>query len=457
MRLGTLQNQKSSKLNNRLMCQSYCLIINGRQCRKYRCPKFGHKMKIAWKPNAQPAVVLKEIIKYAVILDKELGRVSYNGLSFLENRPLLMSMLNLNGVESSEHSLTVIFDNAITLTVQGVQKTDADFLKNFNLEYTKYLKEPLIPYVFSTSLSMAPITRFKKYTLNGVELSFYNNDFPVSFRVRKNTYKNYSDNVFCIPDDNVKVLARVSARNKFDAYEQFIEELDFFRAILNLYANPLMTYSLGQLTHVIFNKVSLGKAHCIHRVDGSLADDGLWQQKEYQHQPGYVFSNEFSKDLRKILKVYQSATSAPYDKGKLKDSIIRYVRAFDESDADYSIIKLWSCLESIVGDGNSTLVVKRCAFLFEKSQYEYTKQLLEYIQNYRNRNVHASHSTKSAYQMVFHLGHIFKNLVDFYINNQNFFTDLNEANEFLSFPTTFEMLSRRKMLYGRAIKFRRFD
>ena len=131
----------------------------------------------------------------------------------------------------------------------------------------------------------------------------------------------------------------------------------------------------------------------------------------------------------------------------------KYARAFDEPDSNTAFVKLWSALESLVTPGVADYdkMVKRCSFLYADGEYH--KQVLEHLREYRNRSVHSGIEGEDARTNCFLLQEYFRTAIHFYLGNYTYFSDLNNANEFLDLPSDQEILAGKMKILRKAMKF----
>lgn len=200
------------------------------------------------------------------------------------------------------------------------------------------------------------------------------------------------------------------------------------------------------------NRIRLGGLHSVHSEDGALASKEYWYEPEYTHRPTHVFKPEKLKQtalrIRKIIKRIEQIRGGE----KIRDGIIRYIRALDEPNNDHLIIKLWGALESTVGESDkSEIIIKRCSYLYKDQ--ELVRQILEVAKVYRNRNVHGNHSSNLANQIGHQLHNIFVHLIFFYVGNKDLLS-VSEANYFLDSPLPSGDLERKLFLLKKASRFR---
>jgi hypothetical protein len=119
------------------------------------------------------------------------------------------------------------------------------------------------------------------------------------------------------------------------------------------------------------------------------------------------------------------------------------------------MIQLWGAIESLAApsEGNCDSVTKRCAFLFDESQYH--EQILEHLREHRNSSIHEGTKSNMSKTYCFQLQFYFRELIFFHLRQSGSFKNLDEANSFLSLPSNPESLLSRKKLIDKAVRFRR--
>ena len=138
----------------------------------------------------------------------------------------------------------------------------------------------------------------------------------------------------------------------------------------------------------------------------------------------------------------------------LQSSLIRYVRALDENEANTAFLRLWGALESLTTPGvaNYDCLVKRCSFIYAESAYH--RQVLEHLREYRNASVHAGEESNKARTHCFQLQRYYRDLFWFHIRNFDFFQSIDEANFFLDSSEDKETLIRQMEIIKKALKFK---
>lgn len=402
-----------------------------------------------------PLIFIKLIIKSSSINDN--NQVQYEGFTYFENKGLLRSMILFEGKEFiSPKTEDDIFNSGLDHFVKTSKIADKNLpsrlLDSINLKLKNYLTKNKKTFLLASSISTNGKLPINKITTNGIEIKIYQNGLPKKFKTREQY-----DNLWKLPAPHTPpeyagLVIKVEARTPDDAVHAAIEEIDFIRGIFSFFANPSMSISLLAGKKKGINRIRLGGLHSVHYEDGALASKEYWYEPDYTPRTPYTFNHEKLKKIalkvRKIIRRIEQIQGGD----KIKDGIIRYVRALDEPNNDHLIIKLWGALEATVGENDkSDIIVKRCSYLYKDQ--EHVRQVLEIAKVYRNRNVHGNHSSNLADQIGHHLHSIFTNLVLFYVGSKDL-VSVSEANSFLDSPLSSGDLERKIFLLKKASRFR---
>lgn len=398
-------------------------------------------MQAKWSKQSSifnQSIFLDLLIKSAFINSE--SRLSFSGFDYLVNKSMLSSMLLIEGGEVfSSRTVGAILDSALDVFIrnalsEGVKTNNSPdvFLDFVNLKVKEYLKRPKGAYCVVTSLSVSGKLPIKKIVGRGVETVLYEGGIPKKFNTRKQLDKEWKGSDYHTPPGYAGIVSVVSARNLDDAMAAAIDQIDYLRGILSFYANPVMSISLNGVRHGSINKIRLGGMHTVHEESGKLASDQYWYESDFKTSREFHFEPVKLKSVRSSICKVMNRIESISGGEKIKDAIIRYIRALDEKNKDHTIIKLWGALESVVGKNDSgEFVVKRCSFLFKDR--EYVRQTLEVARVYRNRNVHGDHSSSVANEICYHLHSVFRSLIMFYAGTKDL-VSVADINSLLDMP-----------------------
>lgn len=405
-------------------------------------------MSIKWKksPRFKPSLLLDRIASIRTVSPE--GSVSFSG-SELENcLPAIHSMLVFPDAANDIDTANLVWR---AIGKMRNELTAVNFLKSINAELSERLATKEQTYFLLTSLSIDHRDIPKKLNLLDAELTFSATNYPNRFKSRDALLKSQNIPVQPEPNSYCRVVVRVKAKTANAAVNRALRALDLQRAIWCLMGNPESEFLLGSTRPKPINVVRLGSRHTLHYMDGESAKGGLW------YEPGYIEAPIFRLRKPDIIKTntrfaHRKLLICNYSE-KVISSLLRYVRALDEAEANTSFLRLWGALEALVTPNvaNYDRLVNRCAFLFQ--DIDFHRQLLEHLREYRNVNVHAGEESERARTHCYQLQLYFVNLIWFHLSNTNCFKTLEEANNFLDLPSSKLDLERRLKMTKKALKF----
>ena len=407
-------------------------------------------MPIKWKSSARfkPAVVLTKIDSARTV--NAAGGASFSGFDWEECMPALHSMLELPPA-ANEIDTSALVWRALT-RVEG-PLTPPDFLAAANSELSRLLASREEQFRLLTTISVQQADLPPTVSCLGSHIRFLKGDFPRRYEARDRLIKNHLTSVPQAPPTYTRVIVSLNAKSPAAAFHKAMRSLDLQRAIWCLMGNSRMQITFGGPSLKPINAIRLGGHHTLHREDGSEANDGIW------FEPGYAEASPFSFSKPAVARktsrwALRRLALSPYQ-DQISSALVRYVRALDEADANTAFLRLWSAIESLttpeVADYDK--LVRRCAFLFQESLFH--RQMLEHLREYRNGSVHSGEYSDHARTLCFQLQLYFNTLIWFHIRNANFFTSLNEANQFLDTPADKTAINRQLGLARKALKFLR--
>lgn len=310
-------------------------------------------------------------------------------------------------------------------------------------------------YVMTTSVSLGAPPPTKSLSLLDCDIRFFEGAFPKPFRSREafdSKWSNASEPSHT-PDSYCKVTIACQARLTYDAVDKCMDAIDLARGLMSILENPTMSISLGGRRSPI-NRIRLGGLHALHHADGSLAEDFYWLHPSFESAtPHLIRTGEGSCATKNHRWMFRQFAKLPNrSKKRLKDALLIYVRAFDESDRNTTLIRGWRAVESLLGSGdNCEPVARRCAFLF--NEFDYHRQIVDHLRECRNRSAHSGQDLDDATVHCFQLQRYFREVVLFHLRNATVFESIDEANTFLDLPRSPAVLRRRRTLLRKAEKF----
>ncbi|HDY7619986.1 TPA: hypothetical protein RQJ82_002207 [Vibrio vulnificus] len=406
-------------------------------------------MRVSWKKNKslKPQIILEKIDSLKVVKDEQL---SFSSFEYHDALVALESMIDFPSITEDLEKPSLV-SAAISATAKEAVCTKDAFLKNLNDQIKVALARRENTYYLLTSLSVRNL-KLRKIQVQNCTIKFYQSSFPKNFSGRREIVNKHSSKSKPESDGYIKVVVELKAKSERIAANQALKALDILRGILAIYCND-QAELIGNNWAPI-NKIRTGEFHSIHNESGVAYDQALWFEPNFVHSPCHVIQNHpiivknsktILNRLTKFEKKYQTL---------LVDGLLRYVRAYDERDQNVAVLKAWGALESLAApnESNCDSVTSRCAFLYE--EYEYHKQILEHLREYRNRNVHAGQESRKAKSYGFQIQRYFKQLFMFHIGRQGNFQSIVDANRFLDSPVNQEDLIAVKARIDKVLKYR---
>ncbi|WP_193005809.1 hypothetical protein, partial [Psychrobacter namhaensis] len=250
----------------------------------------------------------------------------------------------------------------------------------------------------------------------------------------------------------IKVVIEIEAKSETIAANKAMKALDILRSFFCIQCNSFSEIIGNEFEPI--NKIRLGEFHTLHNASGNVFENSFWYDTSCSKAKVYVFRDERNtvKNVRNIVNIF-SKFDKQY-KSIISDSMLRFVRAFDEKNQNIAILRAWGALEALAApnESNCDSVTTRCAFIFE--EYEYHKQILEHLREYRNRNVHAGQESEMAKTYGFQIQKYFKQLFLFHIRQQGNFKSIDEANKFLDLPADKDKILHLQSIVEKSISFR---
>jgi len=412
-------------------------------------------MKVAWKANKKlkPQIILDRL-KACSSIDAD-GKVSFSGFDIYELDSVLFTMIDFHKT-FSYHSAKRIYDRALNSWVKSGSELADDFLKALKSEVLFYNKQLPKEYVLVTSISIVTGFPLRRIVLDETVLECYPGGLPKKYQTREVYAARWKFESPSLPSNYCPVVVRFKSKNPMDGVEHALYELDFIRGVFSLDINPAyeIAFSMRSSKRAPINKVTLGGMHTLHNKDGKPSDGNIfWYDPNYSERKSLNLTDAKKTQSINFFEFVTKRLKRHKDAHVIKDAIVRYVRAFDETDKNSTVQRAWAALESLMalGENNTDLVVARCSYLY--AEREYHRQILEHVKDYRNRNVHLGQSIDDPSPHCFQIQKFFRQSIIFHLTEVDNFTGLQDANKFLDSPASIEELKRQRNLIDRAISF----
>jgi hypothetical protein len=406
-------------------------------------------MPVTWKksPRFKPAVLLDRIASVRTVNPE--GGASFSGFELEDCLPALHSMLNFPDAASEVDSASLVWRG---LAKVRKDLTPATFLLAVNTELSEKLATKEQAYYLLTSLSIDHRDFPATLTVLGAEIRISPSKYPTRIvGVRAELLRANKVPVAAEPDNYCRVVVRVKAKAEKVAVNRALRAVDLQRALWCLMGNSRMQLAFGGAGMEPINVVRLGSRHTIHHQDGEAVQNGVW------FEPNFTPARLFRPDKPDVVQsnsrwALRQIQASKYGE-RLTTSLLRFVRAFDEPEANTAFLRLWGALEALTTPGQADYdsLVRRCSFLFK--EVDFHRQLLEHLREYRNASVHAGEESDRARTHCYQLQLYFVSLIWFHVRNAKVFTTLEEANEFLDLPANRAALENRLRLTKKALDF----
>jgi len=406
-------------------------------------------MPVTWKksPRFKPAVVLERIASVRTVNPE--GGASFSGFELEDCLPALQSMMNFPDAASEVDAANLVWRG---LAKVKQELTPTTFLAAVNAELAEKLATRERTYYLLTSISIDSRDIPKTLSVAGSKITFSPSRYPTRFiKPRAELLRSHKVPIAEDPSNYCRVVVRVKAKAEKVAVSRALRAIDLQRALWCLMGNSRMQLAFGSPALEPINTVRLGSRHSIHVEDGKSATDGLWFEPNFT--PAKLFRPDKPAVVQSNSRWALSHIQASKYGDKIVTALLRFVRAFDETEANTAFLRLWGALETLTTPGQADYdrLVQRCAFLFKDTDFH--RQLLEHLREYRNASVHAGEESDRARTHCFQLQLYFVNLIWFHLRHANAFASLDEANEFLDLPVNKVALQNRLLLTKRALKF----
>ena len=413
-------------------------------------------MKIEWKSNKnfKPEVIIKKIDTISTLGND--GNVSYSGLGYHEYIPILFTMIKFSSQFTHEANEGLLVQ-AIGKCKKMKLMTKKTLISNLQELSKNKLATREVEYYILISLSIDYNLVNKPIDIGKSNFTFEKDNFPNKFtgRVTLCLDKKYKLPLDHTPASYTKVIIKIKEKSEHSAVKQCLDDLDLLRSVWSLFANKESEYSIvGGMSREPINRIRLGGVHTLHKNNGEVFESVVW------YEPNFLLAKIFSKDeeyrqnfIDNTEWAIEQLKKCKYSI-KLENALLRYVRAFDEPDANVALLYMWGALESITAyeENSKRNLPKRCSYLFK--DYEYHRQVLEHLREYRNQSVHSGDTHNNAKIYCYQLQFYFRKIILFHLKNVDIFDSLEQANGFLDLPTNMKTLKEKNELLNKAIIFR---
>ncbi|MEZ9189163.1 hypothetical protein AB4133_07540 [Vibrio sp. 10N.286.52.F8] len=404
--------------------------------------------KFKTNKSLQPKVILEKLDSIKTVVD---GKVSFSSFEYHDAKAALESMIEFPKAAKDLNKSRLV-SNAVREAAKASVIEESAFIKQVNQCIKDEFSSRPNTYYVLTSVSISNVG-IRKIALDDCLFKFYKTNFPRKFKNRKDSILSKNSGSKEVESlGYTKIVIEITAKSEQVAVSKGLRALDQLRSLYSLFLNNIAEH-IGNEWEPI-NKMRLGEYHTVHREDGTIYPDMFW------YDPTYIYTSPVSsqhignivKNIRYIIGK-QKKLHHTY-RALLNESLLRYVRAFDEQNQNIAVMRAWGALEGVAApkESNCDSVTKRCAFLFDEPEYH--KQILEHVREYRNKNVHAGEESNTAKNHGFQIQRYFKQLILFHIHHAGHFDRISDANAFLDLPTNKTKLLANHKIIQKALQFR---
>lgn len=387
-----------------------------------------------WVDGFAPALITQRIEKTKSITTD--GSTSFSGFEHTDNVAILTSMLNLNR-EIPEVECSKIINKAIFIAGAKGAISSESILREVSSLESAYLGQSMQPFRLITSLSLVLPLSPKIFNIGASRIS-------IGWRANRKTAMARSEVIQSarstvsgdLPSLYTPVAITVTARSKNEAATKALDDLDLLRAIWNLWKNRAYKTRISSGARSPVNAIILGPIHTLHKLNGERATDAWWYEPGYRGPINvwrdascvpsmFIFTKSFRNRLRNL----------PYQE-EIVSALIRYTRALDSRDWNYTFLQLWSVLEQLTGttqQESHKVTVKRASFVFADT--DYALQTLLHLRAYRNKSIHTGAEAENVEPLMYQLKQVIEALLIFHAGRSGKFQTMTEAAEFMDSPS----------------------
>jgi hypothetical protein len=408
--------------------------------------------KARWKPlrGSRPGLILQRIAQIATA--KPRGEITFNSFEYHELMASMQSLIDFNQAIVWKLRKKAVRESLYKALRNGDMR-EQTFIDEVDAQLRNFLATRQEQYSLLTTISVSGERIFNTLNILRCKIRFIEGLFPKKYAERQ-MQEGFNLPTQPTPHNFQKIIITTEARHPHEAVHKCLASLDTYRALCCLFVNPRMQIAFSTEKTPI-NIMVLGGLHSLHKANGRLNNRAeYWYEPYPRPRAPVTIQPDRAKTIRhKIDRVISRIERSQY-KQRLYSSLLRYVRALDETDENSAAIKAWGALESLSIEANepTDAVIHRCSFLMSDSELH--SQHLEALRKFRNENVHAGEYSEEARTYCFQLQFYFYLLLMFHVHHCDYFGSFEEASRFLDLPSDRKELKRRKEFIEKAISFR---
>lgn len=392
------------------------------------------------------------------------GQVTWQGFSFHRWETALLSavvVIGPDGRELNEADTRAFFWRAITTTVKkspGKPLNSADFIKEMDQQASAYFRQPEVPYVLVTSLSVeklpAKMIRIGQSTV--ASLKERGKRFPLPAVLSSPVHRTaFSEHL----SSSRYRLVRVSTQGRsiHQATDIALSDLHLLRGLWSLFATyGSWRLSVGSPKHKPLGVIHTGSVYTLHLSDGRAADDRFyWYDPDCTTEDRPLFKDDSKWAQIERHRRWAIGRLSAWDyRLEARDLPIRYASALGQLNPNLAFLQMWSILEKITDTVGSKYeeTIQRATWGYAKDDRAITREMLGALRNRRNEYVHSGKSGTDGDQIAY----LIKSFIDPHllnlINNPFKVRNLREYGQILALPTDVCILREQKRKYSQAIR-----
>ena len=201
------------------------------------------------------------------------------------------------------------------------------------------------------------------------------------------------------------------------------------------------------------------KFSTVHDEEGIAIKNSVWFERDWIAPTKLFQYSKIDEVRRKRFSDVLGYMKTQHGLSELAhEGLIRYCRALDSTNWQYSFLELWSVLEFLCcidsNQNHDTICTRVCALYADK---ELTRLYMNHLKIRRNGLVHAGYEIEERYaeQILYQLNRYVSRVLYFVLSNALELNSKDELREFLDLNLDVARLQRRRRIINSAIEFRR--
>jgi hypothetical protein len=332
-----------------------------------------------------------------------------------------------------------------------------ELLREADQQAAAYFRQPEVPYVLVTSLSVAELPRKSiRIGQNTVSsLKERGGQFPLPQVLSSPAHRfAFADHISSSRYRLVTVSTK--GRSIHEGTDNALTDLHLLRGLWSLFATyGSWSFRFGSPGRKPLGVIHTGPVYTLHLPDGRAADDRF-----YWFDPDFTEDRPLFKDegrwpaieKNRRWAVRRLATCAY--RQEFQDVLVRYAGALDQVNSSIAFLQMWSILEKITDTvgANYDETIRRASWVYAEEDRPIAREMLGALRNRRNEYVHAGKSGTHGDQIAY----LIKSFIDPHLvrllSNPFKVRNLSEYAQILALPTALSALKEQKRKFLQAIR-----